>query len=126
MDITPVIPQGKYVIEGHGIGYFTINDKRYEGSQIVFPEVVIPWPPTSSEALTESDFAPILERKDEIEILLIGSGDSFMPLPPAIKSFCKDAGIAVDMMDTGAACRTYNILLAEERPIAAALIARKS
>ena len=68
-------------------------------------------------------FAPVIAEAAAIDVLLIGTGLDPAPLPEALRWRLKDAGIGVDAMQTGAAARTYNILLAENRKVAAALVA---
>ncbi len=68
-------------------------------------------------------FAQVLAEADGIEILLVGSGKNLVPLHPDLKAKLREAGIISDVMDTGAAVRTLNILLAEERAVAAAILA---
>jgi uncharacterized protein len=67
--------------------------------------------------------APVLAEADGIDVLLIGTGDDLVPLGPEIRQHLADAGISADPMATGAAVRTFNVLLAENRAVAAALIA---
>ena len=74
-------------------------------------------------ALTAADFAKLLNEADKVEILLVGAGKDLRPLPAVLRAALKAAGIAADPMSTGAAVRTYNVLLAENRAVAAALIA---
>ncbi|RUU99066.1 hypothetical protein EOB36_21480, partial [Mesorhizobium sp. M6A.T.Cr.TU.017.01.1.1] len=69
------------------------------------------------------DFAKLLNEADKVEILLVGAGKDLKPLPAALRAALKTAGITADPMSTGAAVRTYNVLLAENRAVAAALIA---
>ncbi len=73
--------------------------------------------------LSVDNFAKVLEQSTEIEFLLIGMGDSMRVVPRELKAALREAGISVDPMSTGAAVRTYNIMLSESRAVAAALIA---
>jgi uncharacterized protein len=73
--------------------------------------------------LTPADFEKVFEQAGEIEFLLVGTGDGMRVLPPELKAAFKAAGISADPMSTGAAVRTYNIMLSESRAVAAALIA---
>ena len=73
--------------------------------------------------MTRDDFARVLAEAEAIEILLVGAGKELKPLPPALRQLFRDARISVDPMSTGAAVRTYNVLLAEDRAVAAALVA---
>jgi uncharacterized protein len=122
MDITPFIPQGKQVITGYGEGGFKINNAFIKGSLLVFPARSIAWDITSADALSLDSLHAVLES-DMVELLLIGTGSSIAYIDPAIRAAFKAKNIGTDIMDTGAACRTYNVLVSEERRVAAALIA---
>ncbi len=122
MDITPVIPEGRQIIKAYGAGGFTVNDQHFTSSVLVFPHQTQEWLVTSVEKLTEVSFDAVLKRKDDIEILLLGTGAKLQQPNPTIRAKLRMHGISLDIMDTGAACRTYNILLAEGRRLAAALI----
>lgn len=115
MDITPLIPKEVQVINSYGAGGFVINNIRYEGSVIVFPDEVVSWIGTGVEQ--------IIARSSQIEILLVGTGKEIKPLDQKIKSELKSLRISFDIMDTGAACRTYNVLISEERKVAVVLTA---
>lgn len=119
MDITPIIAADRQLIQGYGDLGFTISGIRHAGSVLVFPARSIAW----AGELSPACFAPVIEAEDRPQILLVGCGRSMMPLPRELKAALRAAGITAEPMDTGAACRTYNILLAEERRVAAALIA---
>jgi uncharacterized protein len=123
VDITPLVPEGHKVIKSYGAGGFTISGERVEGSIILLPAEVFPWQVKTPEEITALSLEPLLRFRDSVEILLIGTG-SGMVLPPAeaLRSL-KQAGISVEAMDSGAASRTYNVLLAEGRQVAAAIIA---
>lgn len=125
MDITPLVPEGRQVIEGYGKGRFRIAGAVYSGSMLVFPGRVEPWAVADIQTLTEGTLSSIIEagRGGEVELLLLGCGPRLVPVAPAIRSALKQAGIGVEPMDTGAACRTFNVLMAEGRRVAAALIA---
>ena len=74
-------------------------------------------------SLTVADFARLFAEAGTVEILLVGTGTDLKPLPPALRATFREARISADPMATGAAVRTYNVLLAEDRAVAAALIA---
>lgn len=117
MDITPLVPVGRQIIQAYGDGGFRIAGVRYEGSVIVFPDHTELWPVTSCDEVTG---LPSLLGKTEFDILLLGTGQRRRPVPLSLRRL---HGFAVEVMDTGAACRTFNVLLAEERRMAALLIA---
>lgn len=123
MDLTPKVPGDRQVLEAYGDQGFRISGQRIEGSVMVFPTEVVNWPVGSMDDLSEGHFAPMIERADAVEIMLLGTGTSIAFLPADIRQHLRDHGIVVDIMDTGAACRTYNVLMAEDRRVAAALIA---
>lgn len=124
MDITPVIPQGKKVITAYGHNSFSINEERIIGQNIIVtPNKVQAWHITNIDELKDAEkFTEILTSEIKPEILLIGSGDNHIFLTDQIITLFRQNNIKVDTMQTGAACRTYNILLAEGREVVAALL----
>lgn len=123
MDVTPHIPAGRQVIQAYGAGGFRIDGVRHEGSVLVFPERTLPWAAVSFDTVAIDGLSAITAGEPKVELLLIGTGLRMLPIPPALRAHFRALGIMLDAMDTGAACRTYNVLMAEERRIAAALIA---
>ena len=111
------------VITGYGNGGFRIGDRRHEGSLIVFPDVVMAWPVAGMPDVTPAVLAEVVARSQRVDILLLGCGDASDEPARDVRDFLRPNGIVVDAMTTGAACRTYNILMAEERLVAAALVA---
>ena len=123
MDVTPLIRQGQQVIQGYAGAKFKVSGLVYEGPIIVGLDSVAAWDaPESLEALTEAHFQPLIAIASEIDVVLLGAGKTMKFLPAALKKALKDKGLSVDVMDTGAACRTYNVLMAEGRRVAAALL----
>lgn len=123
MDITPLIPKGKQVITGYGNGQFKISGQVYTTPILVFPDRTVVWDIKPNAAISLENLNVVMEEEGEIDLLLIGCGRSQQALPPKIRAGLKEVGIALDIMDTGAAVRTYNVLLTEGRRVAAALIA---
>ena len=123
MEITPEIPQGRQLIESYGPGRFRIAGATHAGSVLVFPEQTRAWPVTAMAALTLDSLSDVLAAVPPVEILLIGCGPRLLPVPGALRGALRAHGVGCDGMDTGAACRTFNVLLAEGRRVAAALIA---
>lgn len=111
---------GLHLFSGYGPGYVAINKVRYETGVLVSPEKVMAWPVTGFEALAAADFAFIAEWKPEIVILGTGATQRF-PLPALGRSLA-GAGAGVEIMDSRAACRTYNILASEGRSVVAAIL----
>jgi len=113
--------EGRNLFTGYGEGYVAVNGARYTSSLVVSGErIVADWPANSVAALTADHLAAIVELKPEV--LLLGTGASFAFPDPVIMAPVYKAGIGVEVMDTPAACRTYNILLGEGRNVVAALV----
>jgi uncharacterized protein len=123
MDVTPLIPADRQIIHSYGDGGFRISGLRREGSVLIFPGHSLDWPVTEALAITIETLAAVPEDEPKVELLLIGTGKRMLPIPAPVRRHFRALGIMLDSMDTAAACRTYNVLLAEERRIAAALIA---
>ena len=113
--------EGRNTFSGYGDGYVEVNRTRRNASLVVSGErLVTDWPATSIDALGADHLAAIIELKPEI--VLLGTGKVFRFPEPALLAALYKAGIGVEVMDTPAACRTYNILLSEGRNVVAALI----
>lgn len=123
MDITPTLNDTAQLIDGYGNYGFTIGGVRHEGSVLVFPEQSLAWDVGAFQDVTLKSFRPFLDVAVDIELLLFGTGASMALVPKEIRLALDARNIGVDVMDTGAACRTFNILLAEDRKVAAALVA---
>ena len=90
---------------------------------LVFPERTRSWPVTGGEGITLVTLAEVTASGQAADILIIGCGPAFLPVPKGFREGLKAAAVALEWMDTSAACRTFNVLLAEDRACAAALIA---
>jgi uncharacterized protein len=126
MDITPRISSQSMVVQSYKGGQFKISGQGYDGNVIVFAERAMAWQSGKDIAsLTLEDFAPIIQAKKDgaFDVLLLGTGADFQFLAPALKNALHQQGIAPDMMNTGAACRTFNTLLADGRRVCAAIFA---
>jgi len=110
-------------IEAYGNGGFRFADMSHRGSLLCLPSGVYGWEPADRNALTTADFERVLAEAADIQILLVGTGPDLRPLPQALRAALRSVQISSDPMSTGAAVRTYNVLLAEDRAVAAALIA---
>ncbi|MDH5723058.1 MAG: Mth938-like domain-containing protein [Alphaproteobacteria bacterium] len=123
MDVTPLIPKGQKIIQAYKNGIFKISGVSYDGAVIVTPELCQEWNCKSEFAqLKIEDFAPVIEKSEEIDVFLFGTGCHIQFLPKALKTELKQNGVHVEIMDTGAACRTYNVLMAEGRRVMALLM----
>lgn len=114
---------GQAPIDAYGNGGFRFGDMSHRGSILALPNGVHAWDVASVSALTEAAFERVFAEGATIETLLIGTGMTIMPISEALRWRFRDARIGVDVMQTGAAARTYNILLGERRAVAAALLA---
>jgi uncharacterized protein len=112
--------EGRNLFSGYGSGYVAVNGERYERSLIVLADRVLHWEPASFEDLTESAFSGFAGLS--LEILILGTGARLRFPHPSITKNVYSAGTALEVMDTHAACRTYNILLSEDRRVGAALL----
>ena len=114
---------GRAPVEAYGNGGFRFAGMSHRGSILCLPSGVYEWDPADPLMLTRDDFAKVLEEAANIEILLVGMGKELRRLPAPLSEALKGAGISTDPMSTGAAVRTYNVLLAEDRAVAAAFLA---
>jgi uncharacterized protein len=122
MHLTPFTASGgRQVVESYGPQGFRISGAEHAGSILIFSDAAFAWPVAAMADLTVESIRPALERGG-IEVLLFGCGRRMAPIPAAIRQALKEAGIGSDAMDTGAACRTYNVMVSEGRRVAAALI----
>jgi uncharacterized protein len=108
------------VVTGFGAGWIRVGATEYRENIVLLPDTIVKgWAPAGFEALGERDFARLLGYEPEIVLLGTGSTQRF-PHPRLLAPLGK-AQVGVEAMDTGAACRTFNILVAEGRRVAAAL-----
>jgi len=117
------LPGGVNAITGYGEGYVMVNGERRSSSVVVMPDRIEPWAVQSFDQLSTEDFAFLRDLKAEIVLLGTGARQRF-PHPRYTAELAR-AGIGLEVMDLQAACRTYNILVAEERKVAAALLIEK-
>jgi len=122
-DLIPDVPGHLQQIQAYREGGFTIGGVRHAGSVLVFPEQTEPWAVGEFAGITLASLGPVLAAEPAVEILVLGSGGRFAMVSPGLRQALRERGVAVESMATPAACRTFNVLLAEERRVAAALIA---
>jgi uncharacterized protein len=124
MDITPLINIDQQYIQGYGEGRFRISGTVYEHPVIVMPSGTVEWRVTSGvSGLTLDDFKLLIDKADELDVVLLGSGAKGERPSSELRRALKDKGLNIECMDSGAACRTYNVLMAEGRRVGAALLA---
>jgi uncharacterized protein len=123
MQLAPLPQHDRQVVQGYGKGGFRVSDKEWRGPIIVLPIRTMAWDVVSASSLTLGSFDLVSAAADPpIELLLVGTGAKLFLLPSSLRAEIRALGLAIDIMDTGAACRTYNILIGEERRVAAALL----
>jgi uncharacterized protein len=110
-------------IDAYGNGGFRFAGMSHRGSLLFLPRGIWAWPVVAPAALDEAALAPVLAVAEAIELFLLGTGREPWTMPPVLRARFRAAGAVVEVMTTGAAVRTYNMLLAERRRIAAAMIA---
>ncbi len=114
---------GRAPINAYGNGGFRFADMSHRGSILCLPSGIHGWDMTVETPLDVAHFQMVLDQAADIEVLLVGTGPNLRPLPAALKTALKVKGISSDPMSTGAAVRTFNIMLSESRAVAAALSA---
>jgi uncharacterized protein len=114
---------GRAPIDAYGNGGFRFAEMSHRGSILALPSGIEAWPVASAEDITPQSLARLVAEASAIEILLMGTGDAMAPLSPEARRVLREAGLEPELMATGPAVRTYNVLLSEERAVAAALIA---
>jgi uncharacterized protein len=114
---------GRAPLDTYGNGGFRFADMSHRGSILCLPSGIHGWEMDETMPLSIDNLQRVLDEASEIEFLLLGTGVDMRPIPADLKAALKAAGISSDSMNTGAAVRTFNIMLLESRAVAAALIA---
>ena len=112
----------RQVIQSYGDGGFKISGLDHAGSVIVTALKTQSWNLASIAEIDVKEFCGKVKSLGELNVLLLGTGTSTLAPNPKLGANLQNLGISLEIMDTGAACRTFNVLVAEERLIAAALI----
>jgi uncharacterized protein len=110
-------------IDAYGNGGFRFEDMSHIGSLLCLPSGMHKWAITNAKQLDELDFTQIFERSDEIDVFLIGTGKDIAFIGESIREKFREHAIILEPMSTGAAVRTYNVLMAEKRAVSAGFIA---
>ncbi len=114
---------GRAPIDAYGNGGFRFADMSHRGSIQCLPSGIHGWQPADPHNIGAADLSRVLDEAADIEVLLVGTGPELKRLPAELREQLRAAGVKVDSMSTGAALRTYNVLLAENRQVAACLVA---
>ena len=120
--LPPPRPEEVQVIQSYGGGRFRISNVVYEGAVLVMPKLTMAWPVATIDDAKLDDLTPLFAEGRRCEILLFGAGPRALPISSDLRRALRNMGVVADSMDTGGACRTYNVLLAEGRLVAAALL----
>lgn len=114
---------GRHPIDAYGGGGFRFAGMSHRGSILALPSGIREWAVAEAPGITAASLGPLLEEAVAVDLLLLGTGLELVPVGEAVRGPLRAAGIGLDVMQTGAAARTYNVLVAENRRVAAALIA---
>jgi uncharacterized protein len=114
---------GRAPIDAYGNGGFRFAGMSHRGSLLCLPSGIYGWTAPAPDALTPESLEKVFAEADAIQILLLGTGPDLVPVSAALRQRCREAKIVAEPMATGAAVRTFNVLLNEQRAVAAALIA---
>jgi len=114
---------GRHLVDSYGAGGFRVAGMSHRGSLLVLPSGIHAWAARRPEDLTPAAFERVLAEGPAVQFLLVGTGREIVMLKDETRRVLREAGISVDVMQTGAAARTYNVMAAENRPVAAALLA---
>jgi uncharacterized protein len=111
------------LIDAHGAGGFRFAGLSHRGSLLCLPDGIRAWPVDDVSALTDEAFAFVLARSGELDFFIIGTGTQAWIMPEPLRQKFRQANVSADTMTTGAAVRTYNVMLMESRRVGAGLIA---
>jgi uncharacterized protein len=123
MELTDNVAKGRQVIEAYGDGTFRVSGTVHRGSVVVFVDRTLAWQVSDMTEVSAESLAAVGQAEPTVEVLLLGCGAKAAMVPKALRAALRETGVVIDAMDTGAACRTFNLLMAEGRRAAAALIA---
>lgn len=121
MDLTRIAPTDRQHIQKYSPVGFTVSGVQLAGPVLVFPHESLSWKADAPNNLLPKDVSAIIERAGELDLCLLGCGNRMTQVDTSVRQVLKDAGVGIEPMDTGAACRTFNVLLAEGRAVMAAL-----
>jgi uncharacterized protein len=119
---TPHYPR-QVGIDAYGNGGFRFAGVSHRGSLLCLPKGMFAWNVATVAEITAQTLAPVFAVADDIDVLLIGLGPDIPAIPRELRDALREHKVIVEAVNTGSAIRTYNVLLAEERAVAAALIA---
>jgi uncharacterized protein len=118
----PHLPQ-QVVINAHGDGGFRFGGMSHRGSLLCLPDGIWAWAVKTPAALADEALAPVLARAADLDFFVLGTGSQPWTPPPSLRARFREAQISLDVMNTGPAVRTYNVMFLEGRRVGAGLIA---
>ena len=118
----PHLPRSA-AIDAYGAGGFRFADMSHRGSLLCLPDAIWAWPVTRPQDIDRASLLRVFEAASGIDSLIIGTGNDVWLMPNDLREALRRHHVGVDTMQTGAAIRTYNIMIGERRRVAAALIA---
>jgi uncharacterized protein len=119
---TPFLP-GRHPIEAYGRGGFRFAGMSHRGSLLCLPDGIRAWPVATRDDISEETLAPVLDLAERLDFVVLGYGREPWPVPERLRAPFRGRKLSFDAMTTGAAVRTYNVMVAEGRRVAAALVA---
>ncbi len=122
IELKPAHFPGRAPIDSYGDGGFRFAEMSHRGSILCLPSGIYGWIAETPDDLTIANFDRVL-AEEEVELVLVGTGVDLHPIGGTVRDKLAQNGIRVEPMSTGAAARTFNVLLAEDRAVAAALLA---
>ena len=122
-DLAEVKSADLHFIQSYGNETFRIDGILHTGSIIVFKDGVMPWNVAETADINQRTLGKKIFKNIEVDILIIGCGATFVRPPLGLRDTLRDRGMTLEWMTTDAACRTFNVLLAEDRLVAAGLLA---
>ena len=114
---------GAHAIDSYGNGGFRFAGMSHRGSILVLPTGVQSWPVPRKESINVASLTAVILEASQIDVLLVGTGDASLPPNAPFAQALREQGISVEVMDTAAATRTYNLMFSQGRRVAAALVA---
>ena len=122
MDITRIAPKDRQHIQRYSADGFKVSGQTFDGPVLVFADQTVPWNAPLVHDLSLDDFSVVKDSLSDVDLCLLGCGTRTQQVPKALREAMREKGVSVEPMDTGAACRTFNVLLAEGRAVMAALL----
>lgn len=122
----PQVPEGRQLVQRWTSGGFVVSGRAFAGSVLILAEQTVSWPVAEAAAVTVESLGALEHAEPPVDLLVLGTGERFALPDPALRAVLRSWGIVIEPMSTPAACRTFNLLVAEGRRVAAALVAMPS